>query len=149
MEIYISKLTFYRKPKWSVWSIRTTFMRYLSKSVTQKSSFRRKLTFSKNDHVKKYKNVIFGPKKAPAACPADRKQLLNTFRNIPDPNCTKLCPQTCIFRPNLMRIRIFREKSLKKNIFYSNSKLGLVMNRGCGLLWPFLNLDPRVAGMSR
>ena len=30
MEIYLSKLTFYRKPKWSVRSIRTTFMRYLS-----------------------------------------------------------------------------------------------------------------------
>ena len=28
---YISNIIFDRKPKWSVWSIRTTFMRYLSK----------------------------------------------------------------------------------------------------------------------
>ena len=38
MEVYTSTFVFFRKPKWSVCSIRTSVIRYLSKYVTRKSS---------------------------------------------------------------------------------------------------------------
>ena len=51
MEAYISNPMVYGKPRWFVWSIQTTFMRYLPKEVTNTSSFLRKPTLFNNGYV--------------------------------------------------------------------------------------------------
>ena len=59
IEIYllVAKLMFYREPKWSVQSIGTLFMRYLSKSVTQTPNFGGKVIARNNGHVQYFGNV--------------------------------------------------------------------------------------------
>ena len=59
MEIYISKSLFYRKPKWSVWSIWTYSTGWIFKFVTQKVSYRRKL---KIEDFEKLKISVSGSK---------------------------------------------------------------------------------------
>ena len=44
MVFYLSKSNLYRKPKWSVWSIRTTFKGWDWKLLTEKTRYGQKIT---------------------------------------------------------------------------------------------------------
>ena len=91
MEINTSNLVFYPEPEWSVRYIGTTSMRYLSKSVAQRSCLWRK-TYWKMGRSKISGNALLGQKKASAGCRDSRKTCLNT-----DSNRTIVSTKTNIF----------------------------------------------------
>ena len=109
IEFYPSKLTFYRKPEWPVWCIRTTFMRYLSKEkhVLDENSLSQKITMSR---ISGY--ALFGQKKASAGCPDSKTKVVNVSLKIPDSIRNKLCLIFC-FHTHFDENQIFSIKNAK------------------------------------
>ena len=80
INIYISNYIVDRKPVWSVWSIRTIFMRYLSKQVTQKSSFHKNISCCLTKRkCPAFQTHIFG-KREPLRGGSTAKHMLSIFQ---------------------------------------------------------------------
>ena len=130
IEIYLSKSHFYRKPKWSVWSIWTYSTGWIFKFVTQKVSYGRKLKI--DFFFEKLEIPVLGSKIDFWACFQDQndfKKYSGPFRSHPD---SISIYKNTIFNEN-------RRKKYKINLFglrWSLVPLGQLSGMFRLIFWP-------------
>ena len=107
----------YRKPKWSVWSIGTTFMRWDGELVMKKRSYGRKVSFQR---VKKIEKSALRSKMGSLRVLSKTKSLLKILRHHPPPSRPDSHLKSYVFDQNRKQKQ---KKNRENSIFHWNSPL--------------------------